>query len=1119
MKDVAENLRIRSKKEREEKKLKRKEEQEEKKQKRKEKAEARFYAIIKVARDENLHEQIGKNRIFDLVDHEKVRSFRIRKQTSFALFKEEVAKELGIPVQCQRFWLWGRRRDYTYSPYRPLTPLEEAQPVGRRLGINNDIKLFLEVELGQDSQLVPPPAKTKEEILLFFKLYNPIKEELRELLGYINLYHCFKQIKFEPNVMCERVDKKLTFQASRLGDGCIIYLQKPLQPGTVKCRYPNVSAFLEYVPTLFLRFRSLEKPMEDEFLLELSKLNNYDDVVERVAAHLSLDDPSKIRLTSHDCYSQQPNPQPIKYRGVEHLSDMLLGHYNLTSDILYNEVLDIPLPELECQKTLKVAFHHTTKDEVVTHIIRSTKQSTVADVINDLKTKVQLSHKDVELRLVEVFYHKIYKIFQLNEKIENITDQYWTIRAEEIPEEQKDLGPQDRLIHVYHFTKDASQNHVEIQNFGEPFLFVIRDDETLAEIKLRIQNKLHVPNEEFSKWKFAFVYLGNPRYLQDSDVVSTIFKKIGVYGDWEQYLGLEHSDNAYKRSYDDNGCSHPLKKRVHSRLVTSKAIYVAIAVPGVDFRNGSLVISIVILSQSKTFAHKPKEKITNESSKKAKTSTSKSNVVKAQPQPPPVKQKPQPRVVVKSLPQPPPVKQKPQPRVVVKQKPKSKLVVKRFRSEDDNKEDESKNESEGGESEEDSDKESESKDESEEDESDDGEDDKESESKDESEGAVSESDSDSKEKRAKKQKRVPTTNKRKRVSDHDSLAEEEKVSKPKKSLKKAIVEVKSENVLKPKERAVKAQEKVFKPKKVLKPKKECVVKIEEKAIVEVKSENVLKPKERAVKAQEKVFKPKKVLKPKKECVVKIEEKVSKKLKSEPNEKKKKPLTPTQIKKDEYLSKFPTLLSRTVTPSLFSTIRDARVDMQSFLEDIGFSSLHGVNIEKLPSHMAGFVVANFNTETYELSLEKGKILVTPEKIHEILGVPLGGTSFFELPERSIEDPFVQLWLKQFYPKKYNKIRASDVAGKLITATQVDFMFKVNFLTLFANVMAKAHTMKALVDLTIVRRISENTIIANIDYEIPNKPSGFYNGALCFLILLYFDSTKFEGFPIIRYRPAI
>lgn len=30
----------------------------------------------------------------------------------------------------------------------------------------------------------------------------------------------------------------------------------------------------------------------------------------------------------------------------------------------------------------------------------------------------------------------------------------------QIPEEEKNLGPQDRLIHVYHFTKDASQNQM-----------------------------------------------------------------------------------------------------------------------------------------------------------------------------------------------------------------------------------------------------------------------------------------------------------------------------------------------------------------------------------------------------------------------------------------------------------------------------------------------------------------------------------------------------------------------------------------------------------------------------------------------------------------------------------
>jgi hypothetical protein len=101
----------------------------------------------------------------------------------------------------------------------------------------------------------------------------------------------------------------------------------------------------------------------------------------------------------------------------------------------------------------------------------------------------------------------------------------------------------------------------------------------------------------FVQWKFAFLSLGRPEYLQDSDIVSSRFQvslshmcscahtpaqphtclsaifhghwhdnfsdnfllfhflfdqRRDVYGAWEQYLGLEHSDNAPKRSYAAN---------------------------------------------------------------------------------------------------------------------------------------------------------------------------------------------------------------------------------------------------------------------------------------------------------------------------------------------------------------------------------------------------------------------------------------------------------------------------------------------------------------------------------------------------------------------------------------
>ncbi|XP_022747706.1 ubiquitin carboxyl-terminal hydrolase 12-like isoform X3 [Durio zibethinus] len=566
-KDIAEHLRIRLKKE-----------QEEKEDKRRYKAQAHLYTIIKVASDEDVLEQIGKDIYFDLVDHDKVRSFRIQKQTPFHVFKEEVAKEFGIPMQYQRYWIWAKRQNHTYRPNRPLTPQEEAQSVGQLREVSNkahnaELKLFLEVERGQDLHPIPLRNKTREDILLFFKLYDPDKEELRyvgrllvklsgkpiEYIAKLNQMagfapdeemELYEEIKFEPCVMCELLDKRCSFRLSQIEDGDIICFQKsPPIESEEACRYPDVPSFLEYVHNRqIVRFRSLERPKEDDFCLELSKIHTYDDVVERVARKIGLDDPSRIRLTSHNCYSQQPKPQPIKYRGVEHLSEMLI-HHNQTSDILYYEVLDIPLPELLGLRNLKVAFLHAIKDEVVIHSIRLPKQSTVGDVIDELKTKVELSHPNAELRLLEVFYNKIYKIFPPSEKIEKISDQYLTLRAEEIPEEEKNLGPHDRLIHVYHFTKETAQNQMQVQNFGEPFFLVIHEGETLAEVKERIQKKLHVPDEEFSKWKFAFMSMGRPEYLQDSDIVLNRFQRRDVYGAWEQYLGLEHSDNTPKRAY------------------------------------------------------------------------------------------------------------------------------------------------------------------------------------------------------------------------------------------------------------------------------------------------------------------------------------------------------------------------------------------------------------------------------------------------------------------------------------------------------------------------------------------------------------------------------------------
>ncbi|KAI3938553.1 hypothetical protein MKW98_016058 [Papaver atlanticum] len=567
-KDIAEQLRIRLKKE-----------QEEKEHKKKEKAEAHLYTTIKVARNEDLSKQIGKDIYFDLVDHEKVRSFRIQKQMVFNVFKEEVAKEFGVPVQFQRFWLWDKHRHETYRPYRPVTLQEESQSVWKLRETSNrevgnagwcyqDFKLFLEIELGPELHLIPLPCyRPKEDIIIFFKRYDAEKEEIRyvgrlivnrngkplEILKKLNEMggfspdeelELYEESKFSPSVkFCKHINKNLRFCDSRLINGDIIWFQKPASAdSTTKCRCPDVPSFLEDVSNRrVVHFRSVENPMEDDFCLELSKVLTYDDVTGRVSRHLGLDDPTKIRLFHGKCYS----PEPIEYQGFDRLSEVL----SQPDNILYYEVLDIPLLEFQDLKTLKVGFRHSTKNEIVLHFIRLPKQSTVGDLINDLKTKVELSHPDAELRLLKVVSHKINKVFPLSEKIRYISDKYWsgTLLAEEIPEEEKNLGPRYRLIHVYHFKKAA----YGIKHIGEPFFLAIHVGETLEAVKLRIQKKLQVPDEEFAKWKFAYsTWTDRPEYLEDSDIVASCFERRTYYSvDRGQYLGLDHSDSSPKRAY------------------------------------------------------------------------------------------------------------------------------------------------------------------------------------------------------------------------------------------------------------------------------------------------------------------------------------------------------------------------------------------------------------------------------------------------------------------------------------------------------------------------------------------------------------------------------------------
>jgi len=134
---------------------------------------------------------------------------------------------------------------------------------------------------------------------------------------------------------------------------------------------------------------------------------------------------------------------------------------------------------------------------------------------------------------MEIWNNKIHKIFTNDESITKITD-YDVLCAEEIlPEEMNINQTQAKIIHITHV--DIALKSSIFQVFGNPFLFVVYQSETVEQFKKRIQLKLGLSSEEFSKWKIVIVSLNNKFYLEDGDIVLECSK----FNQFD-YLGLFH---------------------------------------------------------------------------------------------------------------------------------------------------------------------------------------------------------------------------------------------------------------------------------------------------------------------------------------------------------------------------------------------------------------------------------------------------------------------------------------------------------------------------------------------------------------------------------------------------
>nr|GEU54486.1 hypothetical protein [Tanacetum cinerariifolium] len=146
---------------------------------------------------------------------------------------------------------------------------------------------------------------------------------------------------------------------------------------------------------------------------------------------------------------------------------------------------------------------------------------------------------------------------------------------------------------------------------------------------------------------------------------------------------------------------------------------------------------------------------------------------------------------------------------------------------------------------------------------------------------------------------------------------------------------------------------------------------------------------------------------------------------------------------------------------------------------------------------------------EARLQKGLVKATRQKVHDILGIPIGNIKLQDLEQRDANDPFIAKWEAQYSHLK--KPTPPAIAFQISSTTEEDFMFKMNFITLFESTMGTLDN-GGRVPNKLLKCIKKEDDIAKIDWcgyildclrnskvnwkDVKNK-NNFYYGPLTFL----------------------
>ena len=341
---------------------------------------------------------------------------RALRNSTIAEFSNMLAKSLNLAPDHIRLWAMVNRQNKTTRPDQPIVESDMTLDAAYNKYGSRDKAFRLWVEeasVFENGKVVWPeiqplnPGNSNATILIFLKYFDASSQSLKGV-GHIYVKKQQKVMDLVPLIlqlmkwkdgmstltnglaangimngnslptialyeeikhsMIEPMKPKATLQQAELQDGDILCFQKVLPDKQLASiasagSYTDAKDFYDHLlnrKTVEFAPRVSTGNDADIFKLDLSRKMSYEQFSAKVGEYLKVD-PTHLRFTTVNATSGKPKAI-VKRIGNQNLFNIMnpqygqYGNNNQRDDLLYYEILDMSLSELDTKKTLKVTW-------------------------------------------------------------------------------------------------------------------------------------------------------------------------------------------------------------------------------------------------------------------------------------------------------------------------------------------------------------------------------------------------------------------------------------------------------------------------------------------------------------------------------------------------------------------------------------------------------------------------------------------------------------------------------------------------------------------------------------------------------------------------------------------